>query len=1507
MKNSAFISGTIRKTCILILSLLFLLNNFSRAQRNTVFTSEANTYIEELSAFMTNLPEQYEDILDEFIDAWQKDSLFDETERQNIIRISQLMVDRKARPYPHFYKLLSCMLAFEKYNRIPQNYTNWVAGFSDLLDKRKTKTLEFDNLLEVTDILLRKNYIYQSSSTTWRASNNNYRIEAGKEMTIVFDKTDLICYSKRDSIQLFQTQGILYPVENLWKGETGLVTWERGGYSRDSVFAHLKEYQIDLTKSEYTAENVTFTNKLYFNEPLIGVLEDKVKYNTSTEDATYPKFDSYTKQFVIHNLYENIDYEGGLSMQGAKLVGTGTQENNAHLKIYRNDTLVLTASSVYFGFRADRVSSQRTAITIKLRQDSIYHPNLFFTYRVKNRELTLLKTDNYASQGPYFNSYHKLDMNFDQLTWNMDENVMRFTAPRGAAIGNAYFESVNYFNYNKFMNMMMLDQQHPLYVLKKFASIYGSDEFPVEAYADYLKMPLHEVQHQLMRMAFGGFVFYDMNTETVTLKPRLYDYLAASINKIDYDVISFESHVQAPQENAVYNIRNNDLTINGIPEIHLSDSQNVWIYPKHSRIVLKSNRNFQFDGIVEAGLLTFFGNNFFFSYDSFKINLQNVDSLHIDFLTGRLDNYGLPIIETVQNQLQYITGEVLIDKPDNKSGRESYPEYPIFKSLENSYVFYDRKDIQGGVYEANDFFFEVYPFEMDSLDNFNCRDLNFKGDFVSAGIFPSFEKELSLQPDNSLGFRHMTPTEGFPVYNGKGTYYNEMWLSNKGLRGDGKLEYLTSTTWSKDFIFYPDSMNTQSARYEIAQQTTGTQYPKVNSVNNYIHWLPYADLMYVEKTDSDFKMFNDSTFLSGSLTLKPSGLSGKGRMDLSNADLQSNEFTYQAYDISSDTADFFLKSLHTEGFTVLTENVSTRINYQEQKGWIKSNEGYSMVSFPDNKYVSYLDYFIWDMQKKELAMGSPTATAEVDYTDEDSEPEGPRYISLKHDQDSLNFVAPLANYNYEKNEINAKGVKFIEVADARIYPDKGEVTVERDAKMRTLEKAWIKADTLTKYHRIHSATVNITGKNYYSGFGNYDYVDENNEVQLIHLNEIEVDTGRHTVASGDIYESANFRLSPVYLFQGKAFLRAPDSLLTFKGGVKIEHNCDQLPPSWLSFKAVIDPNNIYIPLPEQPVDINLIKIYAGMYMYYDSVHIYPAFLTVHKSYSDRTIISSDGFLYYDRAARLFKIGSKAKINDFSLSEDYLSLHREDCRLYSEGNLDLGEDLGQVKLNAYGSVKHELTTNETTFDIVLSVDFFMDEPMAQLMANEIDSAQGLEPVDLNRPVWKKTMNKLIGAVEAQKLNDEITLFGTIKELPPALNHRFIFSDLKLKWNDATNSYQSVGKIGIASIDNVQINKMINGYMELQIKRSGDIFDFYIEVDRHAYYYFGYTRGVMQTLSSNRTYVETIMNMKPRDRKMKVPRNETSYIYMISTDRKMASFYQKYRNAAEGKPSEEENEE
>jgi len=1478
--------------------------HFAFVQEPKKFSEDPGEFIIQFETFMKkNITQENEEILSSFIDIWKEDSLgfFIIDEQKQFIEISNILLDNKARAYPHFRDFLLCIMSFRRTEASTDNYKAWKEGFTNLLNQRKITLSKTGDFLEFTMNLLDSNFIFKSSSTIWKANPPDYKFVNDKELFFVeYGEVELVCYSKRDSINLFETRGRYNPVERTWTGNGGLVTWERGGYSRDSVYARLSEYVIDMSKSEYTAENVIFTNMYFFSKSLTGTLNDKVKYIQSTGSATYPRFDSYQKNFYIRSLYDNIDYEGGLSMQGAKLIGTGDQKENARIFIFRHDTLLLLANSGYFAFRADRINGINTSVTIHLDQDSIYHPGLDFRYIVPIRELTLSRSERFTSQSPYFNSYHKIDMSFEQLVWKTDEPLMHFRAPVGATIGIANFESANYFNYDWFNKLQGMDEVHPLILIRSFSRKVKSEEFSADEFANYLRMPVHLVKQMLMRMSVAGFVFYDTNTETATIKPKLHTYIAASVSKIDYDVISFPSRTSAPVENATFDLRTFDLAINGIPQIFVSDSQNVIIIPKRERIVMKKNRDFQFDGTVIAGLFTFQGSNLFFSYDSFKINLQNVDLLQIRYRTGAVDGFGKPEIGTVNNVIQHITGELLVDRPDNKSGRENYPEYPIFKSKENSYVFYERPDIQGGVYDQNEFYFEIFPYTMDSLDNFNKNYMIYEGEFVSAGIFPTIREQLSLQADKSLGFKHTTPEEGFPLYGGKGIFKNEFEMTNNGLRGKGTIEYLTSVTYSDDIIFYPDSTNAFATSFTIAKSTTEPQFPEVKSGSNYVHWLPYADEFYASKKDVDFTMFNDSTHLAGNIKLEPSGLSGSGRMDLKNSEIVSDLFTYKADEILADTSDFYLKSLHTEGFTVLTENVKSHINYKEQKGYFNSNEDFSLVNFPENRYISYLDYFIWDMNKKEMAMGSTKQVpAEQPEVSEDEEPVGPTYISMHPQQDSLSFISPLAYYDYQNNRIRATDVKYIDVADARIYPDDGNLIVEQDARIRPLENARVKANMLTKYHLFHSANINIYGRKSYDGLGNYDYEDEYGDIQNIHFKQIQVDENLQTIANGEIFEPDDFKLSPYYSYIGKVNLEADKKFLTFDGAVRIEHNCDKIEPRWLDFTCEINPYNIYIPVPEQPLDINKSKIFAGLFMYYDSVHIYPAFMTSRKNYSDRNIVPVSGYLYYDKAAQLYMISSMEKLLNREIPGNYLSLHREDCQLYGEGKLDLGVDLGLVQMHTAGNLRHDINKNTTTFDLFLGMDFFFEEKILDVMAYELDSIPEAPATDLNRTTYNRAIIELAGKSDAQAFKDELNLFGTVRSMPEALKHTLVFNELKLEWNPESRSYLSVGKIGIGSINNIQINKLVDGLIEIQVKRSGDICDIYLEVDQK-WYYFGYTRGVMQVLSSNKEFLDPIIALKPNERKQKVRNKGTqSYIYMVSTDRKKTLFYRRYQQVLESR--------
>lgn len=1488
---------------VIILSLFVSQLN---AQNFVGFNKKISSYPQDIrQLFGPNLSQEDENLVSNFIIDW-KTNAYDSIEKTKILDISIKLFDHKGR-IPHFKLLLQALTAFKDSIKKEdnQNYNIWLEYMTEYLSNKKISLTAMSVLLENIAHLVRENVIYSTSTSKWKYNSNNYVFQnTCPSFCITFPKGALKCYSIRDSIEIDGTSGSYDPMNKTWSGTGGEVTWERAGYKESDVNAKLKTYAIDMTRTEYKADSVTFTCPKYFSSPVQGKLTDKVTNVTGEESASYPVYNTYNNRFVFKNLYPNLDYEGGFSMRGSKIIGSGNDEKDAKIFIRKGDKILMQVTSKYFVFRPTRVNGIKTSVKIYLEKDSIYHSDLSFTYHGDIQEVNLMRTDNYSSQGPYYNSYHKLNMNFEQLIWRINEPKIRLTMPKAAAIGKARFESQNFFNRIVFDDLQGRDEIHPLIALRRFSRQVGSDQFTASRYADFVGRSLNYVHQVLMEMTKKGYIYYNDETDLITIRQRLIDCIKSAAGSIDYDVVSFNSETQAPLDNAELDMDNYDLVINGITNIAVSDSQNVMIFPARDQIIMKQDRSFQFDGKINAGLFTFYGSNFFFDYKNFKINLQNVDSVSINVYTGEYDQIGRPITRNIKNVIQHLTGELRIDKPDNKSGLKSHPNYPMFASRENSFVYYQSHDIENGVYPQSSFYFELYPFEIDSLDNFKNTGLNFRGKFRSSGILPDLEQNLTLQPDLSLGFQFNPGTEGIPVYGGKGMVFGKVQLSNKGLRADGKMKYVTSTTTSKDFKFYPDSMNTLSDEFVIERQITDPQFPKVTSKQNYIHWATGKNnFMQINQGKEPFSMFNPQTFLSGKLILDPKTLSGKGLMNLTTAELGSKHFRYKAENIDADTARFLLKSLKKEGYTVLTEeNVNSHIDFSVHKGEFIANEDYTKVEFPENKYISYLDYFKWNMEDKTLEMSAKRTNASTQRTDKlefekrfrhEEEPEGPRYISVQHKQDSLNFVAPNAVYDYQANIINASDVKLIRVADAIIYPADGKLSVMEGAQMKTINNAKISADYLHKYHLIHSADVNITSRINFTGKGKYDYVDENEKVQVIDMSEIGVDDQIHTIAKGTILEQDTFTLSPYFGFQGKVTLASDKPLLYFDGGTKILANCVNPKYHWLKFESEIDPKAILIPISDEPVNINNARIYSGIFLASDSIHIYSAYTSGRRTYSDRFITTSSGFLRFNKDSMTYEIASKDRLQYPDSLGNYLSMHHDNCTEYGEGKINLGMEFGQMKISSFGSARMNIPAKEVSLNVMLNVDFFFDPASLQTMANRIDSFPKLDTLNMNRPLVVKALRETMGKAAAAAYLQEISTLKKPKEFPAVLEHTISFTSLNLNWDQASHTFYSTGKIGVGSILNHQVNRMVDGYVQMIRKNSGDIMDIYLKLDDKNFYYFGYTRGAMQVYSSNLNYLNIIRSLPLKIRMLSVKSGETPYTYLVSSDSRFGNFLRDYR--------------
>ena len=316
-----------------------------------------------------------------------------------------------------------------------------------------------------------------------------------------------------------------------------------------------------------------------------------------------------------------------------------------------------------------------------------------------------------------------------------------------------------------------------------------------------------------------------------------------------------------------------------------------------------------FNGRIFAGngRVNLYGSEFYFKYDDFKVDLQKIDSvqLSVPLKPLKYDLYDNPILTRVKTVIEAVSGELIIDHHSNKSGlrKGSFPQFPIFKSFNDSYVYYDNPNTFNGVYKRDGFSFHLEPFEIDSLESYNGNGLWFAGTFKSSDIFPIFNDTLRLQDDYSLGFKRFAPENGFSLYKGKARYYNEIYLGNNGLRGNGKFEYLSSTIYSDNIVFYPDSTALFSNALTIGEVNKGIEFPQASNTNAYCHFRPYLDKLNIYQTKDMFSLYSGKSRLEGDVLLQPIGLTGNGTMKLDLAEISSEFFSFNSSWFKADTAN----------------------------------------------------------------------------------------------------------------------------------------------------------------------------------------------------------------------------------------------------------------------------------------------------------------------------------------------------------------------------------------------------------------------------------------------------------------------------------------------------------------------------------------------------------------------------------------------------------------------------
>jgi hypothetical protein len=90
----------------------------------------------------------------------------------------------------------------------------------------------------------------------------------------------------------------------------------------------------------------------------------------------------------------------------------------------------------------------------------------------------------------------------------------------------------------------------------------------------------------------------------------------------------------------------------------------------------------------------------------------------------------------------------------------------------------------------------------------------------------------------------------------------------------------------------------------------------------------------------------------------------------------------------------------------------------------------------------------------------------------------------------------------------------------------------------------------------------------------------------------------------------------------------------------------------------------------------------------------------------------------------------------------------------------------------------------------------------------------------------------------------------------------------------------------------VNRTVGGYVEIGKRRTGDILNIYLELNPLEWYYFSYSNGIMQAISSNNEFNSIIASIK--ENKRTTGSDQQGYQFIISTPQARQAFMRKMQS-------------
>ncbi|MDD4395785.1 MAG: hypothetical protein PHQ33_07865, partial [Bacteroidales bacterium] len=540
--------------------------------------------------------------------------------------------------------------------------------------------------------------------------------------------------------------------------------------------------------------------------------------------------------------------------------------------------------------------------------------------------------------------------------------------------------------------------------------------------------------------------------------------------------------------------------------------------------------------------------------------------------------------------------------------------------------------------------------------------------------------------------------------------------------------------------------------------------------------------------------------------------------------------------------------------------------------------------------------FKWDDPYKDVNINATDAFDLVDM-----ESKGNELTATNSQKRGLQFTAVRAEFNFRSNIINAHGVRYINAGDAAIIPDSGNVTILERAQIKTLQKARIVAGRENKYHQLYNATVNVINAADFKGNGDYDYIDENKEVQVIHFDTV----WYYQVTQGDakIPLDRDFKLSPHFGFDGRAELNSEHEFITFIGGVELIHDCDTVKHARMRLNDQINPNDILIEIGEHAEDVTDRKIVVAIASTNATGRIYTCFGAAKDQFNDSEYISATGFITFDHKTQEFKAASLEKLRDPELPGNIITLSKTDCISRGSGVIDMGAKLGRVDFNTVGSIVNYMKADSADMNLTTSIDFYFNDNAMKIMNKHIDESVELDFIDSwENKDYELALKNILSNAEYEDYASEVAMNGQVQKLPEKLKVQFLFSNIGFTWDKVAKAFISQDKLPLIICHSKEINKEVPGEIVVEKRGSRNRLYIYFEVDND-FFFFQFENNSMYGSSSDEKFNDAIAEVKVKKRMLPSGDGKPSFTYKLASRSQKAKFMKKFYKVPEENNSEE----